>query len=64
MWNKYLCVNKQTACMLGVLILSAKLCKNDGHYSKKEEQEILSAMPHETKDEKLLIQILDNGIIW
>ena len=61
MWNKYLCANKQTACMLGVLILSAKLCKNDGHYSKKEEQEILSAMPHEIKDEKLLIQILDDA---
>ena len=61
MWNKYICSNSQTTCMLGVLILSVKLCKNDGHYSKKEELEILSSISYEKRDEKLLKEILNDS---
>ena len=41
LWEKYRNESKQTVCIIGVLILSAKLCKADGHFSIEEEEEIL-----------------------
>ena len=41
MWDKYKHESKQTICIIGVLILSVKLCKADGHFSEREEFEIL-----------------------
>jgi hypothetical protein len=38
LWDKYRNESKQTICIIGVLILSAKLCKADGHFSIDEEE--------------------------
>ena len=40
-WDKYRHESDQTITVIGVLILSAKLCVADDHFSIKEEEEIL-----------------------
>ena len=61
MWDKYRHESKQTICIIGVLILSAKLCRADGHFSEKEEEEILKIVPHETQQKRILIRILEEA---
>ena len=61
MWDKYRHESKQTICIIGVLILSAKLCRADGHFSEKEEEEILKIIPHENQQKRLLIKILEEA---
>ena len=39
-WDKYRKESQQTICIVGVLILADKLCKNDGHFNIHEEEEI------------------------
>ena len=34
MWEKYRHESQQTICIIGVLILAAKLCRADGHFSE------------------------------
>ena len=70
MWDKYRHESKQTICIIGVLILSAKLCKADGHFSAKEEEEILKIVPHESHQKKVLSFLCplrincSNNLIW
>ena len=61
LWQKYHYESKETICVIGVLILSAKLCRADGHFSEKEEQEILKIIPHETHQKRILIRILEEA---
>tara|TARA_B100001057_G_scaffold124937_1_gene123641 strand:+ start:1098 stop:1616 length:519 start_codon:yes stop_codon:yes gene_type:complete len=61
MWDKYRHESKQTICIIGVLILSAKLCRADGHFSEREEEEILKIVPHETQQKKILVRILEEA---
>lgn len=61
MWDKYRHETKQTICVIGVLILSAKLCRADGHFSEREEEEILKIIPHESHQKKILIRILEEA---
>ena len=61
MWDKYRHESKQTICIIGVLILSAKLCRADGHFSEKEEEEILKIIPHETQQKRILTRILEEA---
>ena len=58
LFNKYRKENKQTICILGVLILSAKLAKADGNFSVLEEEEILKIIPHEPEQKPVLKRIL------
>ena len=58
MWNKYTHENKQTICIIGVLALSVKLCKADGHFSSQEEDEILKIIPHEPQQKPILKRIM------
>ena len=58
MWDKYRKESKQTICIIGVLILAAKLAKADGHFSILEEEEILSIVPHEPEQAIILRKIL------
>jgi uncharacterized tellurite resistance protein B-like protein len=60
-WVKYRKESKQTICVIGVLILAAKLCKADGHYNELEEEEILKVLNYEPKQRKILLQILDEA---
>jgi len=60
-WDKYRKADKQTIVIIGVLILSAKLCKADGHFSKIEEDEILKIIPHESYQRLALLEILEEG---
>ena len=61
LWEKYRHESKQTICIVGVLILAAKLCKADGHFTKIEEEEILKIIPHEKEQRNILIRILEEG---
>ena len=61
MWDKYRHETKQTICIIGVLTLSAKLCKADGHFSEREEEEILKIIPHEVQQKKILKRILQEA---
>jgi len=61
MWDKYRHESKQTICIIGVLILAAKLCKADGHFSIYEEEEILKIVPHEPHQKRILLKILEEG---
>ena len=61
LWEKYRHESKQTICIIGVLILAAKLCKADGHFTKIEEDEILKIIPHEKEQKSILIRILEEG---
>ena len=58
MWNKYRNESKQTICIIGVLTLSVKLCKADGHFSEQEEFEILKIIPHEAQQKHILRKII------
>jgi uncharacterized tellurite resistance protein B-like protein len=58
MWNKYRNESKQTICIIGVLTLSVKLCKADGHFSEQEEMEILKIIPHEAQQKNILKKII------
>ena len=61
MLDKYRHESKQTLCIIGVLVLSAKLCKADGHFSVHEEEEILRIIPHEPQQKKILLKILEEA---
>ena len=60
-WDKYRKESQQTICIVGVLILAAKLCKNDGHFNIHEEEEILKIIPHNPRQKKILLQIMEEG---
>ena len=60
-WDKYRKADKQTIVIIAVLVLSAKLCKADGHFSQVEEEEILKIIPHESYQRDNLIEILEEG---
>ena len=60
-WEKYRKESQQTICVIGVLILAAKLCKNDGHFNIHEEEEILKIIPHNSRQKKILLQIMEEG---
>ena len=61
MWEKYRHESKQTICVIGVLILAAKLCKADGHFNIYEEEAILKVIPHEPHQKRVLMRILDEA---
>ena len=61
MLDKYRHESKQTLCIIGVLVLSAKLCKADGHFSEQEEEEILKIVPHEPGQRKLLMRLMEEA---
>ena len=61
LWEKYRNESKQTVCIIGVLILSAKLCKADGHFTIEEEEEILKIIPHDPPQKRILMRILEEG---
>ena len=54
MWDQYRHESDQTVTIVGVLILSAKLCVADGHFTEREEEEILKIVPHEPRQKKIL----------
>ena len=61
MWEKYRHESQQTICIIGVLILSTKLCKADGHFTAQEEIEILKIIPHEPQQKNSLIRIMEEA---
>tara|TARA_X000000950_G_scaffold155256_1_gene190385 strand:+ start:857 stop:1291 length:435 start_codon:yes stop_codon:yes gene_type:complete len=60
-WEKYKSESYQTLCIIGILVLSAKLCKADGHFSQHEKDEILKILPHEKNQKRIIENILDEG---
>ena len=58
MWDKYRHETKQTICIIGVLTLSVKLCKADGHFTEREEHDILYIIPHESQQKNVLRKII------
>lgn len=63
LWHKYRKSDKQTIVIVGVLILSAKLCKADGEFTEIEKEEILKIVPHEKFQHSTLLEILYEGEI-
>ena len=63
LWHKYRKSDKQTIVIVGVLILSAKLCKADGEFTEIEKEEILKIVPHEKIQHSTLLEILREGEI-
>ena len=63
LWHKYRKSDKQTIVIVGVLILSAKLCKADGEFTEIEKEEILKIVPHEKIQHSTLLEILHEGEI-
>ena len=61
LWEKYRNESKQTICVIGVLILAAKLCVADNHFSLDEEEEILKIIPHEPHQKRILMKILEES---
>ena len=61
MWEEYRKESDQTITIIGVLILSAKLCVADGHFSIREEEEILKIVPQEKRKKSLLLKILERA---
>ena len=62
-WEKYKSESHQTLCIIGILILSAKLCKADGHFSQHEKDEILKILPHDKNQKKTIENILEEGAV-
>ena len=60
-WEKYKAESYQTLCIIGILVLSAKLCKADGHFSQHEKDEILKILPHDKNQKRIIENILDEG---
>ena len=58
MWDKYRHESQQTICIIGVLTLSVKLCKADGHFTEREEHDILNIIPHESQQKNVLRKII------
>ena len=58
MWDKYRHETKQTICIIGVLTLAVKLCKADGHFTEREEHDILNIIPHESQQKNALKRII------
>ena len=61
MWTKYRHESKQTLVVIGFLVLSAKLCKADGHFNEIEKEEILRIMPHDKNQKNQLLKILEEA---
>jgi len=61
-WDKYRRCSRQTVCVVGILVLSAKLSIADGNFSEEEEEEILKNLPHDPKQHSALKRILEEGI--
>ena len=57
-WEKYRKESKQSIVILGVIILSVKLCKADGVFTEIEREEILEIIPHELDEKHLLLKII------
>lgn len=62
LWDKYKNESDQSICIIGILILSAKICIADGHFSEYEKKEILKILPHEQNQKEILLSILDEGV--
>ena len=63
LWEKYHYESKQTICVIGVLILATKLCQADGHFSDREENEILKIIPHDPRQRVTLKEIIAEACI-
>lgn len=62
LWEKYKNESDQTICIIGILILSAKICIADGHFSQFEKDEILKILPHDPRQREILFNILNEAI--
>lgn len=61
-WEKYKKENEPTICIIGILILSAKICEADGHFSQLEKDEILKILPHDPEQETTILEILKEAV--
>lgn len=61
LWEKYKNETDQTICIIGILILSAKICVADGQFSDYEKDEILKILPHEPNQKKIILEILNEA---
>ena len=51
-WELHRSESDQTICMVGIIVISVKLCLADGHFSELEKDEILKVLPTHSESEK------------
>ena len=51
-WEIHRGESDQTICMVGIIVISVKLCLADGHFSSLEKDEILKVLPCHSESEK------------
>lgn len=51
-WEMHRGESDQTICMVGIIVISVKLCLADGHFSALEKDEILKVLPCQSDSEK------------
>lgn len=50
----------QTICMVGIIVISVKLCLADGHFSDLEKDEILKVLPcHSDSEKRSVLKIME-----
>ena len=59
--EKYKHTSQHTTVIIGILVLSTKLCQIDGDFSIDEEEFILKNIPHNENQRKSLISIMEEA---
>ncbi len=50
----------QTICMVGIIVISVKLCLADGHFSDLEKDEILKVLPcHSDSEKRSVLKVME-----
>ena len=59
-WEIHRSESDQTICMVGIIVLSVKLCLADGHFSELEKDEILKVLPcHSESEKRSVLKIME-----
>ena len=59
-WEMHRGESDQTICMVGIIVISVKLCLADGHFSNLEKDEILKVLPcHSDSEKRSVLKIME-----
>lgn len=59
-WEIHRGESDQTICMIGIIVISVKLCLADGHFSNLEKDEIMKVLPcHSDSEKRSVLKIME-----
>ena len=59
-WEMHRGESDQTICMVGIIVISVKLCLADGHFSDLEKDEILKVLPcHSDSEKRSVLKVME-----